>query len=260
LIDRKNKPRVRIERTFEIGLVPKRGCLARTAARPRSSEPDHPQVGHSSLSGRGSPAPSRYDRRLREILQRATEVFCEKGFDAASIRDISRACGTSLAGLYYYFESKDHLLFLIQQEAFSTLTAGLESRLQGITDPEQAIRVLVSNHLEHFVANRKQAQVLSHESDTLKEPYQREIAALKRQYYRRCLALVEHLQQKLRLHRMNSRLAVLSLFGMMNWIYTWYNPAVDGDWKEMAHQMTSIFLQGVMGGFQEPMPARNENP
>ena len=231
--------------------------MARTAVRPRSSEPDRPRVGHASLTATASPEPSRYDKRLREILQRATEVFCEKGFAAASIRDISRASGTSLAGLYYYFDSKDHLLFLVQQEAFSTLIAGLEGKLQGITDPEQAIRVFVSNHLEHFVANRKQAQVLSHESDTLKEPYQREIATLKRQYYRRCLALVEQLQQKRRLPRMNPRLAVLSLFGMMNWIYTWYNPAVDGDWKEMAHQMTSIFLQGVIGGFQDTPPERS---
>ena len=48
---------------------------------------------------------------------------------------------------------------------------------------------------------------------------------------------------------LNPRLAVLSLFGMMNWIYTWYNPAVDGDWPEIADQMTAIFLKGTIGGF-----------
>ena len=223
--------------------------MARSAVRSHSTHPARPRA--------SQPETSRYDRRLGEILRQATEVFCEKGFAAASIRDISRASGTSLAGLYYYFESKDHLLFLVQREAFSTLIAGLESKLHGVGDPEQAIRIFISNHLEHFVANRKQAQVLSHESDTLKGPYQTEIAALKRQYYRRCLALVEQLQRERRLARMNSRLAVLSLFGMMNWIYTWYNPAVDGNWKEMAHQMTSIFLKGALGGFLEPLPGRN---
>ena len=223
--------------------------MARSAVRSHSTHPARPRA--------SQPETSRYDRRLGEILRQATEVFCEKGFAAASIRDISRASGTSLAGLYYYFESKDHLLFLVQREAFSTLNTGLESKLQGVSDPEQAIHIFISNHLEHFVANRKQAQVLSHESDTLRGPYQTEIAALKRQYYRRCLALVEQLQRERRLARMNSRLAVLSLFGMMNWIYTWYNPAVDGDWKEMAYQMTSLFLKGALGGFLEPIPGRN---
>ena len=199
------------------------------------------------------PTPVRnYDRRLSEILRCATEVFCDKGFAAASIRDISRASGSSLAGLYYYFKSKDHLLFLIQQEAFSSLLAALEKKLAGARDPEQALRTFIENHLEHFVGNPKQAQVLSHESDTLKGPYQEEITALKRKYYRECLSLVEQLQQtrplRGQLRGMNSRLAVLSLFGMMNWIYTWYNPAVDGNWKGIADHMATIFLNGVLGG------------
>ena len=201
------------------------------------------------LREKASPTPVRnYDRRLSEILRCATEVFCDKGFAAASIRDISRASGSSLAGLYYYFKSKDHLLFLIQQEAFSSLIAGLEEKLEGVRDPEQALRTFIANHLEHFVGNPKQAQVLSHESDTLKGPYQEEITALKRKYYRQCVSLVEQLKQTRQLRGLNSRLAVLSLFGMMNWIYTWYNPAVDGDWEGIADPMAAIFLNGVLGG------------
>ena len=173
-------------------------------------------------------------------------MFCEKGFASASIRDISRSSGTSLAGLYYYFKSKDHLLYLIQQEAFVSLMACLEQKLEGVSGPEQAIRVFIENHVEHFAGYPQQAQVLSHESDTLKEPYQSEITLLKRKYYRHCLALVEQLEAERQLAGMNSRLAVLSLFGMMNWIYTWYNPAVDGDWKRIAEQMSSIFLNGVL--------------
>ena len=216
-----------------------------------------------------SPPLRKYDRRLGEILRHATEVFCEKGFAAASIRDISRASGTSLAGLYYYFKSKDHLLFLIQQEAFSTLTTSLEEKLAGVSGPEQAIRTFIENHVEQFVGNPKQAQVLSHESDTLKGPYQAEIAALKKKYYRQCLTIVEQLKSTRQLQGINSRLAVLSLFGMMNWIYTWYNPSVDGDWKEIAGQMSSIFLQGVLGtfpagevagdGIRKPAPQRKQN-
>ena len=195
---------------------------------------------------------SKYDRRLSEILRHATEVVCDKGFAAASIRDISRASGASLAGLYYYFKSKDHLLFLIQREAFLTLITGLEERLAQVSEPEPALRGFIENHLERFVGNPKQAQVLSHESETLKGPYQSEIAALKRKYYRQCLILVEQLKAARKLEGLNCRLAVLSLFGMMNWIYTWYNPPVDGDWKQIANQMTSIFLNGTIGAFREP--------
>ncbi len=202
-----------------------------------------------------SPPDRRYDRRLSEILHHATEVFCEKGFAAASIRDISRASGTSLAGLYYYFKSKDHLLFLIQQEAFSALIARLEEKLAATSGPEEAIAAFIENHLERFVGNPKQAQVLSHESESLRGQFQSEITALKRKYYRQCLSIVDDLKSARHLDSLNSRLAVVSLFGMMNWIYTWYNPAVDGDWKRISAQMCSIFLNGILGGFtRTPSP------
>jgi len=62
-----------------------------------------------------------YDRRLAEILAHATEVFCKKGYEGASMRDLSRDSGMSLAGLSYYFESKERLLYLIQKHTFTTI-------------------------------------------------------------------------------------------------------------------------------------------
>jgi hypothetical protein len=46
----------------------------------------------------------------------------------------------------------------------------------------------------------------------------------------------------------STRIAVLSLFGMMNWIYTWHNPRVDADAEQLASEMSDIFLRGVMTG------------
>src|SRR5260370_29010315 len=96
---------------------------------------------------------SRFDRRLAEITTHATDVFCEKGYQGASMRDLSRASGMSLAGLYYYFESKERLLFLIQRHTFSTIVQRLKARLEGVTDPEQKIRIFIRHHLEMFLAN-----------------------------------------------------------------------------------------------------------
>src|SRR6202142_3430319 len=106
---------------------------------------------------------SRYDRRLGQILAHATEVFCEKGYEGASMRDLSRATGMSLAGLYYYFESKERLLFLIQKHTFTTILEKLKSRLEGARDPERRIRIFILNHLEYFLANQSAMKVLSHE-------------------------------------------------------------------------------------------------
>jgi len=163
------------------------------------------------------------------------------------MRDLSRASGISLAGLYYYFESKERLLFLIQKHTFSTIVQRLKSRLQDVDDPEQQIRIFILNHLEYFLANQAGMKVLSHEADALKNGFAAEVAAIKREYYRICLGLMDELKRERGLE-FSTRIAVLSLFGMMNWIYTWHNSRIDADAESIGREMSDIFLRGVMNG------------
>ncbi len=162
------------------------------------------------------------------------------------MRDLSRASGMSLAGLYYYFESKEKLLYLIQRHTFTTILERLRARLAGVTDPQECVRIFILNHLEYFLANQKAMKVLSHEDEVLKNGYGTEIAAIKREYVHTCVALMEELKRARSLE-FSSRTAALSLFGMMNWIYTWYKPRVDGGAADLAREMGNIFLHGLGG-------------
>ena len=183
--------------------------------------------------------------KLEEILAAATRVFCRKGFAAASIREIARECGVSLAGLYYYIESKQKLLYLIQSHCFTTLIARFQEQVQGVRDPEERLRGFIRNHLEFFLQHPEAMKVLSHEAESLAAPYAGKVAELKRTYYRTCLRLLEELKRDKKLRRLNPRVAALTLFGMMNWIYTWYNPKVDPNASSLASEMATIFFSGV---------------
>ena len=200
----------------------------------------------SARRRRAVPEPAtRYDRRLAEILAHATDVFCKKGYEGASMRDLSRESGMSLAGLYYYFQSKERLLYLIQKHTFATIVQRLKSRLAEVLDPEDRVRGFIQNHLEYFLANQAAMKVLSHEDEVLKNGFGAEVAAIKREYYRICVGLLDELKRARGL-QFSTRLAVLSLFGMMNWIYTWHNPRVDANAESIASEMGDIFLRGVM--------------
>jgi AcrR family transcriptional regulator len=200
-----------------------------------------------------SPAPTttaprrtdtRFERRLAEILEHATAVFCEKGYEGASMRDLSRSSGMSLAGLYYYFESKEKLLYLIHKHYFTTVLARLRQRLEEVRGSESRLRTFILNHLDYFLANFKAMKVLSHEDDVLQNEFGAEIVALKREYYHSCTDLVDALKKEEGL-TFNTRVAVLSLFGTMNWLHTWYNPKVDPAAPELARQVGDTFLGGI---------------
>jgi len=188
---------------------------------------------------------SRFDRRLATLLEHAARIFCEKSYEGASMRDLSRATGMSLAGLYHYFASKEELLYLIQKHTFRTIIENVRERLELLNDPEERIRIFIENHVEYSLANKEAMKVLVHEDDTLKNEHGTEVRAIKREYYRICLDLLEDFQRAKGL-QFSGRLAVLSLFGMINWIYTWHNPRVDAGAQGLARQMGDIFLQGVL--------------
>ena len=184
--------------------------------------------------------------KLEHILRVSARIFAEQGFEATSIRDISRATEVSLSGLYYYFESKQHLLYLIQSTTFTVVLDNLRSQLQGVCEPVECLRLLVFNHMEYFLSHRNEMKVLSHEEEALGAPYHEKVDAIKRRYYALAREIFDAIAAEGLSPVIHPRVAVLSLFGMMNWTYKWHKPGVDPDAQELTAAIVGIFLHGVV--------------
>ena len=204
--------------------------------------------------------PRTSEAKLQHILRHAAHIFAEQGFEGASIRDISRATGVSLSGLYYYFESKQKLLFLIQREVFASVLRRLQERLAGSQAPEERLRVFIQNHMEYFLTHPAEMKVLAHEEDALEEPYRKDVAAIRRSYYNLAREIFDALPLRDAAPAINPRVAVLSLYGMMNWVYKWHNPKVDPGARELAESVARIFLHGVTDGADETRVKRSFRP
>lgn len=192
-----------------------------------------------------------HDEKLREILKTAAAIFAEKGFDGTSIRDISRATGMSLAGLYYYFRTKEELLCLIQERCLVTLLENAERIRTTEKSPREKVALFVHNHLGFFLHNMNEMKVMSREDTALTADYEKRILELKRRYVKALVDLVEELQRNEGAHKLNVRVAALALFGMMNWVYTWYNPSRDPSLEGLIEQVLRIFFFGVLHGDAE---------
>lgn len=200
------------------------------------------------------PIPRDSEAKLQHILRTSSQVFAQHGFEGASMRDISRATGISLAGLYYYFENKQHLLYLIQSTTFTFVLESLRTRLNGIHEPTERIRILVLNHIEYFLSHPNEMKVLSHEEDALDDPYRDKVQAIKRRYYALAREIFDALASEGLAPRIHPRIAVLSLFGMMNWTYKWHKPGVDPDAGELTAAIVGLFLHGVLRPDSGPKP------
>ncbi len=193
---------------------------------------------------------SRYDRKLEFILRTAARIFAEKGYHSTSMRDISRETGVSLAGLYYYCQSKDELLFLIQDNCFGRVLERLEGRLHETADPVERLRLLIENHLSFFAANMAEMKVLSHEADSLAGEMREKVSGKKQQYtqvVRRALADVAETRAVENRRPIDLTIATFALFGMMNWIYNWYDPQGVMGVSDLVENIARLFLSGFLG-------------
>lgn len=190
--------------------------------------------------------PMHYDERYQQILGSGARIFARKGFHHASMRDMSRETGMSLAGLYYYFRSKDELLFLIQKDIFETILTAVEERLKTIDDPVERIRTLFDVHVSYAIRETERMKVLSHESDSLEGENWEHIRELKREYYRLVKGILQSARQMGMLADVNLHAATMAFFGMVNWIYTWYRPSEGSGEGEVARDLAAIFLGGVL--------------
>jgi len=190
---------------------------------------------------------SRYDQKLIHVLKTSAAVFAAKGYHSTSMRDISRATKMSLSGLYYYFKSKEELLFLIQDYCFSTVIGDCRKLLSGVEDPVSRLKLLIENHLNYFVNNMNEMKVLSHEANSISGDLFRKVNSKKRQYVDLVMNLLGEIASDRKVKGVDVRVATFALFGMMNWSYNWYNPRKDLDVGELSTQMTRLFLSGFLG-------------
>ncbi len=188
------------------------------------------------------------DNKVDQILLHAARLFSQQSYAATSIRDIAGAAQISLAGLYYYFASKEEVLFTIQKTTFANVIESYKKKTADQTDPTQKLQTLIHNHVTYFIHNMDTMKVLSHESETLKNSYYDQIATMKREYFKILVTLIEQIAGPDRATEphFNARTQAMNLFGMMNWIYNWYNPKHDPPADELANQMAHLFIGGVV--------------
>lgn len=187
-----------------------------------------------------------YEQRLQNILAAACGTIARLGYERASMREVSKATGVSLAGLYHYFDNKEKMLFLIQFRTFNGLHQSVLEKLHGVTDPEEQLRVMIRCHVGYFAANMDALKVCSHELDNLSGPSYEETRKIRKEYYALIRSIIDQLLDARGVGAsVNRHVLTMSLFGTLNWLYRWYDPSVGPSVATVANQLTSQFLHGI---------------
>ncbi len=199
---------------------------------------------------------TRQDRPTRQaqIFEAAARLFCEKGFDKASMGDISAALGLTKAGLYHHIRSKEDLLYEIMSYGMDLFEQKVLNRVVTIDDPLDRIRATLRGHVLLVTRDRpKEITVILHESNALRGRYRDRINARKKRYVKFLEKTFRELVKSGAARRIDPSVATFAMLGMINWIYQWYRPGGRLGENVLAETLSDLFLGGVL---KPPVHAR----
>ncbi|MBZ5734758.1 TetR/AcrR family transcriptional regulator [Nocardioides sp. TRM66260-LWL] len=117
---------------------------------------------------------------LPRVLQAALAAFVEHGYHGTSVRDLARASGLSVPGLYHHHPSKQAILVELMEATMAELLARSRAALaEAGDDPEARFDLVVESLLRFHMARRAQAFVGSSELRSLEPDARARIVALR---------------------------------------------------------------------------------
>lgn len=169
--------------------------------------------------------------RLDQIYRTAARIFCEKGFDAASMSDIAEAVGITKAGIYHYIPGgKKDLLYAIMCYGMDILERGVIAPARAQSDAEARLRLIVTNHARIILegansGGHNSITILNDEVAGLQPAQRRKIIQRKRAYVDLLRDTLKQLRAEGKLKDVDPTVAAFSLFGMLLWLSRWYKPS-----------------------------------
>ncbi|MDV6013497.1 TetR/AcrR family transcriptional regulator [Haloechinothrix sp. LS1_15] len=180
-------------------------------------EPENPD-GPAATRGR-----ARSGEVPARLVEAATELFAEHGFESTSVQSIVDAAGVTKGAMYHYFDSKDDLLYEIYGRLLRMQTAQLE-RIAATDRPlVERIRHATVDVVETSIANFDDTKIFWRSLHQLHPDKQAQVRAERRRYHERFLALIKEGQDSGEFRDdIPADLVVDYHFGSVHHLSTWY--------------------------------------
>lgn len=186
-----------------------------------------------------------FDEKRRSILDSAAAVFAKLGMEHASMAQIAKENNVSKALLYHYYPSKELLIFDIGRTHLVELEAAILGADQPSQAPDKRLALLIAAVLENYRHAANYQQVLLNGTGSLSEVQKAELNQIERRIIRAFSGIVEEINPALVERRAMVMPVTMSLFGMLNWVHTWFKPSGAMTRKGYAELVASLFLDGV---------------
>jgi AcrR family transcriptional regulator len=199
---------------------------------------------------------SRFSRKRALIIKAAAHTFGRKGFHATTLEEIAADLKVTKASLYYYFSTKEELLFEVHLLSLQDLLRRVDEVLEQESSPVAQLQAMITEHLKVLASDYEGAFLLQQEYE-LPQKYRDEIIGLRDRYEQKVLEVVREGTRQRLFRVKDPRIMVRMMLGAVNWFLRWYR----ADGRLTVDEIADAYIDSIFYGLLAPtLPASAARP
>ena len=198
--------------------------------------------------GRGPPLARRAHSRLPQLLDEAARAFAQRGYAAASVREIVAPIGMLPGSLYCHFETKEALLVAVYKEGVERISAAVDAAVTKVSAPWARLEAACVAHLGSLLDQTDYSQVVIRVRPSDAPAVADLLVALRDSYEARWSQLVAALPLERSVDRGDLR---LFLMGALNWSQTWFRDDGSSTPERIARRFVCLVKASVANPSKE---------
>lgn len=179
------------------------------------------------------------------ITSKAAALFKEKGYKAASMRELADIVGVEAASLYNHIHSKSELLHIICLNVANRFNAFMEILEYEEWTPLEKIERLLRFHIQQIINAYEEVYVSDREWRHLSEPYLSNFQNQRRSYRKRFAAIIEQGIHQKQIKKIDAPTAVLIMLHAISGIESWHRSKQKISAEALEENMVTILLKGL---------------
>lgn len=184
--------------------------------------------------------------RRKQVIRKAAELFREKGYAAASMRDLAQKLGIEAASLYSHIKSKEEILRTLCFDMAAEFRASLNEVEKMKVPASEKLRIGIEGHVRVMARDLTASAVFMNEHRHLSQPYLRDFLLLRINYINRFKKIIEAGIQSGEFKKdIDTKLSVMTLFSSLNWMPLWYSPENSIAPEALGKQLADILINGL---------------
>jgi len=179
------------------------------------------------------------------IIEKAARLFREKGFGAASMRDIAETVGVEAASLYNHIQSKSEILQAICFKVANEFISRLDEVERNSEPNLKKMETIIRFHIRMMLEKYEYVYISDHEWRHLPEPYLSNFLNQRRSYRKRLSDIIEQGINKNEMKNIEPYVAVLTILSAISGIESWQRSRKSTSAETLESNMVKYLIEGL---------------